>query len=436
MPGTIVVRQELLTDAVARLSWQLNNKIILLTHNTSSVSAWDIYRASPSLGARVLHLGSSPSPTLTQHWAADNGPLLTALGRDPWYRRTNLTGLVLRCSVLPYKPFSDITLHSDGTVTVRGLIGDLWDLLQSVTGFTVAVVVQKARQNEGTSNYTREFTWDSWTAVAVFYAVCVIAMIVFTRVHSLETTSPLSFSIITNIRIFCNMGFGDEAPRSLPYRTWLLTTVLMVAVLHVCYSSFLITMLTDNSVKLPFQNLFELHNKRERYTFGVEKDSLMELDVKYSTTPPWQPLWRDIIRPNPHFLETAEEGIARVADSPYHAFLVSAFRYFTTDLFNCSHVQLPEKYFMSFMAMPLCPGGPANPILNHVLKQMQMNGMLHRLFVKFNVGRAPWSCDPPHSAPFGLEETYTAFQMLTFGLALSLLLLGLEILWKKSTTIT
>lgn len=136
MPGTIVVRQELLTDAVARLSWQLNNKIILLTHNTSSVSAWDIYRASPSLGARVLHLGSSPSPTLTQHWAADNGPLLTALGRDPWYRRTNLTGLVLRCSVLPYKPFSDITLHSDGTVTVRGLIGDLWDLLQSVTGFT------------------------------------------------------------------------------------------------------------------------------------------------------------------------------------------------------------------------------------------------------------------------------------------------------------
>ena len=74
-------------------------------------------------------------------------------------------------------------------------------------------------------------------------------------------------------------GLDAETPRSLCYRTWLISALMTAVVLHIHYSAFLVTILASQSVSLPLRNLEELYRDGV-YSFGLEKGTFIESSFK------------------------------------------------------------------------------------------------------------------------------------------------------------
>ena len=77
-----------------------------------------------------------------------------------------------------------------------------------------------------------------------------------------------------------SLGYDDEDPKGVPYRILLFSLLLSVLVLHVSYSSYLITKVTTKQYNLPFRDLEGLYQKRQEFTFGVEANTFAEATIR------------------------------------------------------------------------------------------------------------------------------------------------------------
>ena len=125
-----------------------------------NITILDAYRATPTHPPVVQHLATISVPMGPTSLRRDLQPLYM----DLWNRRTNLTGLKIRCVVLDvsrkccntnvidvirvnysrkqcsscilqYEPFVSTTLEPDGSVTMTGPFAEIWYNVQEQLGF-------------------------------------------------------------------------------------------------------------------------------------------------------------------------------------------------------------------------------------------------------------------------------------------------------------
>jgi len=83
-----------------------------------------------------------------------------------------------------------------------------------------------------------------------------------------------------NVGCFLSSGYDDESPVGTSYKIWLMTALVTAVLLHVYYGAFLVTIFATPTVKLPINNLQELHDKRDEWTLGLEVDSFAEQEFQ------------------------------------------------------------------------------------------------------------------------------------------------------------
>ena len=71
-------------------------------------------------------------------------------------------------------------------------------------------------------------------------------------------------------------GFDAEDPSSLSYRCFLLTVLMTSVILHVHYDAFLTAVLSSSVLTLPFTDLNGLYANRDKWTFGLVRDTFVE----------------------------------------------------------------------------------------------------------------------------------------------------------------
>ncbi|KAA0196320.1 Ionotropic receptor 184 [Hyalella azteca] len=460
--------------AVSVLPLPLDNKILFLVPEDIGFSAWEAYRASAAVPAVYQYLTAVSVPPLREQ--------LDVLRREPWSRRTNLTGLVVRCSILEYEPYTIIT---EEPFEVSGFLIDLWKMIQYHFGFdlvcrkpkdglwgnldvasstwsgvlgelqraeadisiapfgyneergrffhfsapilfTKAVVLHKAPSPLAEeSNYTKQFTTWSWTATAFTFMVSVLVMKLTNSRHS-----SWSDCIFRNFRIFCNMGDEGYTPDRLGLRIWLITKLMTVILLHVFYTAFIIAALSSNDAKLPVKDLNDVYERRGEYTLGLIKDSFMIEEFKFARDPLFARLWRDVISKDPLGIATDEDHSTRTLSTSKHVYL-NDYNYYISSRKNCGLTMLPTSYFKRGSYIPIRRGFSAYNVINHALLKVNEAGIIERMWRRWsNLSDQPCSSSSP--APLGVRETRTGFMPLVAGALVAAFLLLVE--WLSTTT--
>ncbi|XP_068227854.1 uncharacterized protein [Palaemon carinicauda] len=166
-----------MSSAINGLHLPLDHKAVFaIVHNDDdtkpfSVDLWDIYKAAPHFAPKKIFLGrwsskewrpshdgshqepswKEPRPDSEQERVGDMPPslewkeqqddlLLPFFIREPWERRNDLMGLVLRCTTLQVYPYIMYDgVNKDGTVlfdSMRGINGELFHILKQIMNFT------------------------------------------------------------------------------------------------------------------------------------------------------------------------------------------------------------------------------------------------------------------------------------------------------------
>ncbi|KAA0196317.1 Ionotropic receptor 181 [Hyalella azteca] len=457
----------------------------LVNVNGSGLSAWDAYRASAAVPAVYQYLTAVSVPPLRQQ--------LDVLRREPWSRRTNLTGLVVRCSVLDYEPYSVLEERADGTVAITGLVGDILVILEGALrvkfecrkprdnkwGSTMTLggdwegvlgdvyhnradlalpffypnvdrakafdisypfgedwfvlVMRRPGALDGSGNYTRELSTTTWLAVAILFGVSVVTLNILQKLTASSPEHSWGKNLFVNFRAFCNMGWDYVEPQLASFRTWVLTLLLTVMVLHVSYTSSLLTMLTSNTIVLPFTDLQGLYKARNDYTLGFEPESILFglFSVGHrANSGIYKDIQDNMVSRHPEFLEEISAGLKRVANNPKHVFLMPILLVPKKD---CALFPLPSKEYVVQTSILIQKDSPVTPYINNMLKKMHEQGLLQRFLRKWALQEASTMkyCSDLPTEPLGLEQTYTAFLMLLMGAATSVVLLFLEIICRK-----
>ncbi|KAF2360353.1 hypothetical protein FHG87_008892 [Trinorchestia longiramus] len=226
----------------------------------------------------------------------------------------------------------------------------------------IVLVLHRPRALDGSNNYTRELAKDTWAAILILFSSSFLLWKLFFSYCNSEVHSAWGQGLITNFRIFCNMGWGEVDPRRTSFRIWTLTLLVVVMVLHVSYSSSLITILTSDRVVLPFHDLQGLHDTRGEYTLGFEADSVMDKMFKGAVSDLFKQLHDDLISKHPEYVEDIREGLHRVVMDPKHAYIMSKLLVPKKD---CRLLALPQRLFSSQMSMMMAKDLPAAPIINY-----------------------------------------------------------------------
>ncbi|XP_047737821.1 glutamate receptor 3-like [Hyalella azteca] len=460
----------------------IDNKVIFIKVNGSGLSAWDAYRASAAVPAVYQYLTAVSVPPLRQQ--------LDVLRREPWSRRTNLTGLVVRCSVLDYEPYSVLEERADGTVAITGLVGDILVILEGALrvkfecrkprdnkwGSTMTLggdwegvlgdvyhnradlalpffypnvdrakafdisypfgedwfvlVMRRPGALDGSGNYTRELSTTTWLAVAILFGVSVVTLNILQKLTASSPEHSWGKNLFVNFRAFCNMGWDYVEPQLASFRTWVLTLLLTVMVLHVSYTSSLLTMLTSNTIVLPFTDLQGLYKARNDYTLGFEPESILFGLFSRANSGIYKDIQDNMVSRHPEFLEEISAGLKRVANNPKHVFLMPILLVPKKD---CALFPLPSKEYVVQTSILIQKDSPVTPYINNMLKKMHEQGLLQRFLRKWALQEASTMkyCSDLPTEPLGLEQTYTAFLMLLMGAATSVVLLFLEIICRK-----
>ncbi|XP_070000322.1 glutamate receptor-like [Penaeus vannamei] len=300
----------------------------------AEVAFWDVYQPAPHLPQRVTALGKwhVDEPPLHQadlqtsaKDAGGRGDDLSDILREPWDRRTNLTGLVVRCTTLPDNP--------DGSVKISGIYGDLWDALRESLNFTencfrppdgawgalkddswvgmvgqlvrdeadvavapldktydrslvvdypfplslegyVLVIKRPSGSNSMWNSYLREFTPEAWLLGCAVLVVLALSLTLAMRLSPGDDPVALGDAVMVVVAALCQTGttmnFNSYSSRIVTIALFL-TCVLV----YTFYTSFLISALTVNKIMLPFRTLQEMYAKQS-YTFGFNGGGSLE----------------------------------------------------------------------------------------------------------------------------------------------------------------
>ncbi|KAF2367431.1 Ionotropic glutamate receptor L-glutamate and glycine-binding domain [Trinorchestia longiramus] len=453
--------------ALRDLTWRPDNR------GESGYKFSEAYRADATTPLLETELGAVDFPSIKILDGAE-------LAKDPWDRRRNLSGIILRCSVISYSSAAIVTPAPDGTVHVTGLSADIFEALQSslnlrfkcrlpsevtpgssssrdysgVLGdlyqdradiampfffryadresdfdFTYTIsnqwyslALHRPKKFQGASNYTREFDWTGWVATFSLFVLCVCVLKMVVKFCIGHENISLSSCLFNNFKLFCNMGQDRDMAYSLSYRLWLLTVLVSVMVLHVSYSSSLITLLTTYKLVLPFQDLHGLYRVRDEFTLGIERGTTVEQFMQTDTESVLGDIYRNMILKRPELVRDLNFSYQRMLQDRSH----TMFYPILLPIEDCRILRLKQRYFVFPVAFPAHRGLAVLPILNSQLKKMHSGGLFQRLMRKWGLDGRSRPCPGVPATALGLEETYTAFSLLAFGAAASILFLLAE----------
>ncbi|KAF2368479.1 Ionotropic glutamate receptor L-glutamate and glycine-binding domain [Trinorchestia longiramus] len=471
-PWLIVCNPHLLQEAFTILPWPLDNKVQLLVPEELEISAWEAYRAAASVPTVYERLSTISLPPRQEE--------LEIMRREPWSRRTNLTGLIVRCSVLKWSPYtipkktsSDeleytgmshmlITTLQDhlhfklvcnepkdrqwGTLNVSsgswsGILGELQrgesDICTAPYSFTYdrarffefsipaefskqIILHQTPTPLSNASGYTKQFSVAGWLSIAALFvaSVCILKKVSSGRLSWPDST-------MENARIFCNMGYGTHEPRLLSQRLWLLGSLCTVVLLHVYYTAFLTAALSSDVRKLPVRDLNDIYAKREEYTLGLIKESALSADFELGKDPLMAKLWKDIVSKDPKNLADFDYQVSRTLNDSKHVFMSHYTYYVTSPYKSCKLTILPVSYFKRGLHFPLRRNFSATPLLNYGLQKMIEGGIRAYIWSKW-IDSKQEQCTSGGSEPLGLEETHTGFFPLVGGAGMACIFLIME----------
>ncbi|XP_071521391.1 uncharacterized protein [Panulirus ornatus] len=124
----LVVAQRNFSNLASLVYFPLLNQATLAVQEGEEVNVWEIYQIDEGWRQRVELVG---------WWRPGlSPPLLDLPPEDVVPRRTNLTGLHLRCLTLESQPSTFSQLKEDGTVQVLGWFADVWREMQRLSNFT------------------------------------------------------------------------------------------------------------------------------------------------------------------------------------------------------------------------------------------------------------------------------------------------------------
>ncbi|XP_037797118.1 glutamate receptor 4-like [Penaeus monodon] len=130
-----------------------NQAVVAVLSSVSSnaeVGLWDVYQPAWHLPQRASLVGRWTPRRGSEIASEAPGPF-----REPWARRTNLSGLVVRCYTMESPPTTYLWDNADGSVNITGIYGELWDALKETLSFTGRC----ERSPDGTWGTFRDGAW-------------------------------------------------------------------------------------------------------------------------------------------------------------------------------------------------------------------------------------------------------------------------------------
>ncbi|KAF2367429.1 Ionotropic glutamate receptor L-glutamate and glycine-binding domain [Trinorchestia longiramus] len=492
LPWLLIVDGASQQEALRDLTWRLDNKVLFLALGESGISFSEAYRTDATAPPVVTQLGAVNTSSLRLQEDQE-------LAKNPWTRRLNLTGAILHCSVISYDKVIITSRAPNGSIQISGMSGDIFHALESsmnfrlqcrfpevksfgaapkgvyndgVLGdvfqgkadvavtfffhnvdrdksfdFSLAIGVQwyslllkRSKYFLGSSTYTLEFTDSTWIVIVVMFMTSVFVLKVIMHGCSDRKYVTVAHCCIVNASLFCNMGAESIMSRSPSYRMWLITVMVAVIILHISYSSSLITLLTTDEMNLPFENLRGLYQARNEYTLSIEKGTYVEQVFKNEKEGLLADVYRDMIAEHPEYIEDSNSSLHRLLQNSKHAIYWPDLLPITVKLKACycngdilTYFRLPHYTIATqairvprSLSVPSWTSNAANcerpvsaDVTMHELMKMRSGGIIHRLKRKWKLDGKSSSCQQQPAVSLGLQETITAFYVLAMGVVLS-----------------
>ncbi|XP_069950500.1 probable glutamate receptor [Cherax quadricarinatus] len=297
------------------------------------------------------------------------------LPKEDWSdRRTNLTGLHLRCVTLPQEPFTYVSEPDDQLKVdiVRGYAKDVWDTLQEILGFTYTcrkpvdgtfgsmsqdgawnglvrevvkgradVVVTSLDHTEARAraldfitglrevgyrlvvrrpgvaeqtwrSFTGEFLPDAWMGTMAFVLLVPPCLALCSYFSPVETEKVnLKDAYTLAIGAFAVQGSWLEV-RSTSSRIVFATIFFATLLVYAHYTSALVSILTVSSTVTDLSSLQSLLADGT-FQLGFEAGTFLEVEFKNSKQWLFREVWNKLVAPDPsNLVHSDNEGIKKV----------------------------------------------------------------------------------------------------------------------------
>ncbi|XP_066984924.1 glutamate receptor ionotropic, kainate 2-like isoform X4 [Macrobrachium rosenbergii] len=453
----------------------LDNQVTFAIFNNISVSVElkEVYNLAAGLPPKIQSLGT---------WTKEGQ---VNIAKVSWVqRRSNLTGLHLRCTTLDQPPFlysskpdKDLNVEITG-----GYAGDVWHTLQDRLGFTYscrrppdglwgnptngvwnglvkelldnnADVVVTALDNSNARVRVLDFllglkeigyqlvvrrpglmerTWTSFTSelvpaawmATIAFTLIVPPFLCLSSKFSPQETERISLkdAYILTIGAFTVQGSWLEV-KSISTRMIFITIFLTTLLVYAHYTSALVSLLTVASTSTHITSLQSLLEDGT-YSFGFQRDISIQSSFETSQGGLFHSVWKQLVLGNPSNLPATDDaGITRVLDEKY-VHMIEENLYRAKFSSACDTVMVRGKYFTQQTGFALQKGSPLQKILNHQLIRMLDGGVLSRLWETWQP--PPPLCLTDSVVALDISQLFTAFLLLALGLIFAVIFLPCE----------
>ncbi|XP_064099245.1 glutamate receptor ionotropic, kainate 1-like isoform X2 [Macrobrachium nipponense] len=372
----------------------------------------------------VYSLNRDMTPVMQPYgkWA-ENSPVM--ISEDSWVtRRSNLTGLHLRCTTMEQLPFVQLS-NPDEQLNVEiigGYAGGVWHTLQEILGFTYKcykppdgkfgvkskgvwnglvkevlddradVVVTSLDHNnvrreavdfllslrevgyqliarqpglmeQTWTSFTSELMPASWIATIIFTLLIPLCLYICARVSPLETEKvTLKDAYILAVGALAYQGSWLEV-KSTSTRIVFISIFMATLLIYSYYTSALVSLLTVASTSTGISSLQELliHKK---YGFGFRRDISIQEEFLGAQSGLYHDVWHElttgVIEDLP---KTNEEGVDKVRSESY-VFMMEENIYRASFYNFCDVTVIKEKYFVQGSGFAFAKGSPLLEIFN------------------------------------------------------------------------
>ncbi|XP_042883139.1 probable glutamate receptor [Penaeus japonicus] len=415
----------------------------------------------------------------------DSPGVLDGPHEDVASRRTNLTGLHIRCLTLESQPSIFTEKQGNRTVKITGWMADLWEEIRSLSNFTYTcrtpadgewgapkskpgewsgmvgeldqkmsdviiapldhtqarssvvdycmgiqmsgyhLVLRRPDDNESAwTSFTREFQWQVWLVVGV-------TLLVSSFVFYATGKSPFEGETISMGDAFL-LVFGSLCAQSTSLqltsssaRIAFVTIYLNTMLLYAFYTCFIISHLAVTAYSQPFSTLQELYEKRDDYDFGFVKGISVEGSFKLAPDGLYRDVWRDMVEPKyDSLVRSDDEGIRRVLTGRYVHFMYGK-KFLFKYAHDCDLMMLPMKYMTIATTFAVQRGSPLRRIITYHMMRLRDTGIFQRHWRRWRP--RPSSCGAQKSLQaFTLSNLMTAFLVLILLALLAILVLVFE----------
>ncbi|KAG7158354.1 Glutamate receptor ionotropic, kainate 2-like 15 [Homarus americanus] len=471
----------LVTDGDHKPRLPLDNLVTFATVNTTNLTKVDlveVYSVSDDLPYTIRQFGS---------WRA-GGPV--RLSQKDWSdRRSNLTGLHLRCVTLPQQPFTYLS-EPDSQMNVQitgGYTKDVWDALQEIHGFTYScrvpedgkwgalsdgkwnglvqemveqradavvssldhtgarakavhfvtglrevgyrlVVRRPGLMDQTWTSFTSELLPDAWLGTMAFVLLAPPCLVLCAHYSPLETEKvTLKDAYILAVGAFAIQGSWLDV-RSISSRIVFITIFLATLVVYAHYTSALVSLLTVASTNTGFSTLQALLQDGS-FQFGFISGTSLEVEFRNADQWLFKEVWERLVVPDPlNLVTTHQEGINKVINERYvYMMEENEFRAMIGN--QCQVVLTKSQYFSTQTGFAVATDSPLKKVFDTQLLRMRDGGVLSRSWQKWQP--PPALCTDQGVVALDLSHLFTAFLLLVLGVVLAVIILPCERLhWK------